>query len=403
MTNTQIITLIRQKITDPLLRQNSAARVREAVELLATQLFNAAEDELPQTAVTGLAATLGDKANLVGGKVPLIELPPLGGEFWGVLQKSAADPQTVQAAITAAVTALVNGAPGALDALNELAAALGNDPNFSTTVLNAIAAIPARLGTGLFSGGVGGENIINSGAHSGNVGGSQVINSGAKSGSAGGFINNNSGIESGSVGGGGNTNSGPDCASVGGAQNRNVGDCCVSLGGVRNYNEGQYSSSIGGQDNVNRGPYSTVINCLNTQIPATAKYVTCVGCENFIVPANATGKIYAYNLQVSVEGAERYDLATFPGVRVNTVFFEERRIMSNPVLGSFVTSFSGQILTGTPLSAAAPVRTGTPAAIVTALNADIAALTVAQAALYCARFATVPTASTEESHIFITM
>jgi hypothetical protein len=34
---------------------------------------------------------------------------------------------------------MVGSAPAALDTLNELAAALGNDPNFSTTVLNALA------------------------------------------------------------------------------------------------------------------------------------------------------------------------------------------------------------------------------------------------------------------------
>nr|WP_308415770.1 tail fiber protein [Pectobacterium brasiliense] len=41
--------------------------------------------------------------------------------------------------VKAAVAALVNGSPAALDTLQELANALGNDPNFSTTVLNAIA------------------------------------------------------------------------------------------------------------------------------------------------------------------------------------------------------------------------------------------------------------------------
>ena len=44
--------------------------------------------------------------------------------------------------ITAAVNNLVAGAPGALDTLNELAAALGDDANFATTVTNAIAALP---------------------------------------------------------------------------------------------------------------------------------------------------------------------------------------------------------------------------------------------------------------------
>src|SRR6185437_3631971 len=37
------------------------------------------------------------------------------------------------------VAELVGGAPAALDALNELAAALGNDPNFATTMTNLIA------------------------------------------------------------------------------------------------------------------------------------------------------------------------------------------------------------------------------------------------------------------------
>jgi len=43
-------------------------------------------------------------------------------------------------AVAAAVAALVNSAPAALDTLNELAAALGDDPSFATTVTNAIAA-----------------------------------------------------------------------------------------------------------------------------------------------------------------------------------------------------------------------------------------------------------------------
>lgn len=37
---------------------------------------------------------------------------------------------------------LINGAPGALDTLNELAAAMGNDPNFAATITNALAGKP---------------------------------------------------------------------------------------------------------------------------------------------------------------------------------------------------------------------------------------------------------------------
>ncbi|WP_371917256.1 hypothetical protein [Pseudomonas sp. FFUP_PS_473] len=39
----------------------------------------------------------------------------------------------------AAIDALVGSAPEALNAINELAAALGNDPNFATTMLNLMA------------------------------------------------------------------------------------------------------------------------------------------------------------------------------------------------------------------------------------------------------------------------
>jgi hypothetical protein len=41
--------------------------------------------------------------------------------------------------INTAVNALVGAAPGALDTLNELAAALGNNPNFATTITTALA------------------------------------------------------------------------------------------------------------------------------------------------------------------------------------------------------------------------------------------------------------------------
>lgn len=56
---------------------------------------------------------------------------------------AAAGNNTTQLATTAfvqaAIAALVNSSPGALDTLNELAAALGNDPNFATTMTNALA------------------------------------------------------------------------------------------------------------------------------------------------------------------------------------------------------------------------------------------------------------------------
>lgn len=73
--------------------------------------------ELAQSQVTGLLAALAAKAN-------------------------AADVDTsgaVDAKIAAALTALIDSAPGALDTLNELAAALGDDANFAATVTAALA------------------------------------------------------------------------------------------------------------------------------------------------------------------------------------------------------------------------------------------------------------------------
>lgn len=45
----------------------------------------------------------------------------------------------VDNAISTAVNNLINGSPGALDTLLELATAMGNDPNFATTVTNSLA------------------------------------------------------------------------------------------------------------------------------------------------------------------------------------------------------------------------------------------------------------------------
>lgn len=49
------------------------------------------------------------------------------------------DQIATMAALKAGLDGLVAAAPGALDTLDELAAALGDDPNFRTTILNAIA------------------------------------------------------------------------------------------------------------------------------------------------------------------------------------------------------------------------------------------------------------------------
>lgn len=55
-------------------------------------------------------------------------------------------PAAVTAQITAAVSGLINGAPGALDTLKELADAMGDDAHFSATVTNALAGKVNKAG-----------------------------------------------------------------------------------------------------------------------------------------------------------------------------------------------------------------------------------------------------------------
>lgn len=79
------------------------------------------------------AADISGKANLAS---PAFTGTP-------TVPTAAAGTNTTQAASTAfvaqAIAALVASSPSALDTLNELAAALGNDSNFATTVTNALA------------------------------------------------------------------------------------------------------------------------------------------------------------------------------------------------------------------------------------------------------------------------
>lgn len=54
---------------------------------------------------------------------------------------------TTNAHIDTKIAELVDSAPGALDTLNELAAALGDDPNFATTITTSIGTISSNVNT----------------------------------------------------------------------------------------------------------------------------------------------------------------------------------------------------------------------------------------------------------------
>jgi hypothetical protein len=96
--------------------------------------------------LTALGTT--HKATLVGA---INEILSLIGSSGAVIDDNAGDGNTavtwsankifdsIEAAKTAVTNSLVNGAAAALDTLSELAAALGDDPNFAATIASEIA------------------------------------------------------------------------------------------------------------------------------------------------------------------------------------------------------------------------------------------------------------------------
>lgn len=87
------------------------------------------------TSSGGTSVGFGDKIDMNSNKIVNVPNPTDGGD---AANKTYVDLQ---------VSNVINGAPGALDTLNELANALGDDANFSTTVTNSIAANTADIAT----------------------------------------------------------------------------------------------------------------------------------------------------------------------------------------------------------------------------------------------------------------
>ena len=113
--------------------------------------FIAADGSIP----TGkFASSTITSAHLVDGTVAHADLHTnmdLTGKTVLVSTQSASDNDTSAAStayVTTAIANLVDSAPGTMNTLNEIAAALNDDANFNTTVTNAIAAkLPLAGGT----------------------------------------------------------------------------------------------------------------------------------------------------------------------------------------------------------------------------------------------------------------
>tara|TARA_A100001201_G_scaffold32018_3_gene34494 strand:+ start:1107 stop:1622 length:516 start_codon:yes stop_codon:yes gene_type:complete len=89
-------------------------------------------------------STLGTKANLASPAFTGTPTAPTAATSTNTTQ--LATTAFVVAKVAAEIADLVASAPSTLDTLNELAAALGDDANFSTTVTNSIATKLALAG-----------------------------------------------------------------------------------------------------------------------------------------------------------------------------------------------------------------------------------------------------------------
>ena len=93
---------------------------------------------LNTTTKTSLVAAINELLTLMGSAGAAID-DLAGNGNTGVTWSADKIFDSIEAAKVAVKDELVNGAGAALDTLNELAAALGNDPSFATTIAGEIA------------------------------------------------------------------------------------------------------------------------------------------------------------------------------------------------------------------------------------------------------------------------
>lgn len=130
------------------------------------------------------------------------------GNFWKRVRLTESDVSaSVSSATTdansytdTAIANLVNTAPSTLDTLNELAAALGDDPNFATTISNQLAN-KANLSGATFTGDVTSNGVFVSNELRNRTGQQLILNAGESAGQATGqtgeyvYINGETGLE----------------------------------------------------------------------------------------------------------------------------------------------------------------------------------------------------------------
>lgn len=109
---------------------NLATRIATEVKALRTLINGNAADlsSLTTTDKTNLVAAINEVKAVAGASIN--DATTSTTSVWSSSKTNTA--------ISSAVSALVDAAPGTLDTLNELAAALGDDPSFATTITTSI-------------------------------------------------------------------------------------------------------------------------------------------------------------------------------------------------------------------------------------------------------------------------
>ena len=132
--------------------ESNANTYTDGREAAITTAYEAYADQAEADAISTASADATSKANTAESNANTYT-----DSLIGDVTVDGTDGNTVADRIATAVSSLVDSAPETLDTLNELAAALGDDASFSTTITNSIAAkadsaSPSFTGTVNFSG-----------------------------------------------------------------------------------------------------------------------------------------------------------------------------------------------------------------------------------------------------------
>jgi hypothetical protein len=132
----------------------AANNVQAAIQELDTEKASAGHSHTDATTMASGFMSGADKTKLNGiaANADVSPVQSVNGQTGAVSLGASDVGAATEAYVTSQIDALVNGAPGALDTLQELADALGNDPNFATTITNDLALKTDRFAASVGNG-----------------------------------------------------------------------------------------------------------------------------------------------------------------------------------------------------------------------------------------------------------